>query len=145
MTTRLLGLLLVALWLADPVAATQDEPAEPIGEAEDAGVWVRIQALYEQAKAAGEEVPGNVYDWIKQDLANLGDWEYTLVTVGALQPTSLQKKMNELGNERWECFDVIFDGERYHLFFRRKTRSYLSSIPVADLLKLLPGAGAGDD
>lgn len=139
-------MLCLALTLAPtfgPVAA-QDEPSEPLTEAEP-GVWDQIRALYEQAKQAGEDVPADVYDWFKQDLSSIGDWEYRVVVVAASEASELEGRMNALGAERWECFAATYDAKRHHLFFRRKVRSYLGSIPVKDLWKLVPGGGPDGD
>jgi hypothetical protein len=110
----------------------------------DPGLWDEVERLYEQARATGEQVPGDVYDWLKEDLNHIGDWEYRVIAVSDLAETELETTMNELGLERWECFAVVRESDAVHLFFKRPVKSYLRHIPVTDLWKLVPGKGEGD-
>jgi hypothetical protein len=135
------ALLLVTAACSGPGGA--ESPAEAAG-AEDSGVWNEVERLYEQAREAGEKVPGNVYDWLKEDLDHIGDWEYRVIYISDPAEIELERAMNKLGIDRWECFAVVRHGDALQLFFKRPVKSYLKHIPVSDLWKLVPGKGEGD-
>ena len=132
-------LLAVLLLLAGVAFAEENEPASE----EDSELWVQIQQLYERARAAGEQVPASAVDWVRQDMEKIGDWEYRVVALAG-SAESMEKELNELGQDRWECFSVQADGKQARLFFKRPAKSYVGSVPVSSLLKLLPAIGAGD-
>ncbi len=92
-----LGLLLVVSSSA-PISSQEDPGDEP-----EPGVWDDVERLYESAKETGERVPKNIYDWIRQDIENLGDWEYRVVELESSDAKSVEGQLNELGQERWEC------------------------------------------
>jgi hypothetical protein len=137
--TAVVALLLLLGASLVPAYAQQAEPAEE----EPSDLWSYVQALYEKAKAAGEQVPGTTIEWIREDLDKVGDWEYRVVSLGG-SAEQVEKELNELGRERWECFWVQQEGRRVRFFLKRPARSYLSSIPVTSLMKLLPSLGVGD-
>ena len=120
-----------------------DAPA-PAADSEESGLWDEVERLYEQARETGEKVPGDVYEWLKEDLDHIGDWEYRVIVVNDPAEAQLEATMNELGVERWECFAVVREGDSLHLFFKRPVRSYLKHIPISDLWKLVPGKDEGD-
>lgn len=95
----------------------------------------RIEALYKQAKASGEDVPADVSLWLKKDIKNMSRWYYAVDTLSALDSEKVDETLNARGKERWECFQVVRDGRRWRLFFKRRRRSYLSMIPVRQLLQ----------
>ncbi len=95
----------------------------------------RIDDLYKQAKAAGEDVPSDVSVWLKKDIENMSRWYYAVETVSSLDPEKVDKVLDARGKDRWECFQVVRDGRRWRLFFKRRKRSYLSMVPVRRLLQ----------
>ena len=100
----------------------------------DATEWA--QGLYQQALDQGETQATNVKDWVMEDISKGSAWQYKVVKVEG----NPEKKMNELGAKRWECFDV----EAGYMYFKRKPKSYLNKVPVKDLMRLLPLIGSGD-
>ena len=132
-----LGLLLV-LSVSAPISSQldSDDESEP-------GVWDEVQRLYQSAKETGERVPKNIYDWIRQDIENLGDWQYRVVELETSDSKSVEGKLNELGQERWECIWVQPSLKTTRLFLKRPVRSYLTTLPLSQLLKLIP-SGEGD-
>ena len=134
----LLGAILV------PACAQEEEPvpAEPADE-ETSDLWGEVQQLYEKAKEAGEQVPETTMDWIRQDLKRIGDWEYRIVSLSG-SSEQIEQELNKLGQERWDCFWVQPEDQRIRFFLKRPSRSYLSSMPVSSLMKLLPIGGSGD-
>jgi hypothetical protein len=141
----------VALWLAVaalPACAWQEpEPAPEVAaqdaeDADGADLWSEVQALYEKAKAAGEKVPASTMEWVREDLDRIGDWEYRVLTLSGDAP-SIERELNELGGERWECFWVETGAGETRFFLKRPARSYLSTVPVTSLIKLISVGGAG--
>ena len=143
MTQRCLALLLLVLLLLPSSGAfSQDDQSG--GEAES-GTWEEIQALYETAKEKGEEVPKNVYEWIKQDLSRLGDWEYMVLDTEAADADTIEHALNELGTDRWECMWIQPAGTKFRLIMKRPAKSYLRHIPLAQLMKLISVGDSGGD
>ena len=68
---------------------------------------------------------------------NMGDWEYKVVPFGEVAATELEKKLNQLGSDRWQCFWVEANGKSKVFYFKRTKLSYINKIPAADLLRLL--------
>jgi len=109
------------------------------------GLWERVVALYDEAKEQGEKVPGNVAEWIESDLGREGAWEYKVVDVAGGKGSILEKQLNELGAERWECIHVEPLPGATRLVFKRTTKSYLRRLPLSDLMRLIPLAGGSDE
>ncbi len=100
-----------------------------------------IKDLYERAKANGEEVPQDVAQWAKQDIRKMGSWEYRVEDIKDLDPLHIQRKLNELGAQRWECYWVesVENGKRF--YFKKAGKSYLKAVPVGTLLRFFPMGG----
>ena len=117
-------------------------PASPesIGESE---VWSEVERLYELAKRKGEEVPKDVYEWVAEDVKRYGDWEYRVVDLSPDDAAALETRLNEMGAERWECIWIEARPQATRLFLKRPAKNYLRTLPLSDLLKLVP-AGDGE-
>ena len=111
-------------------AAEEEDPA-------DQGVRAQVLDMYERAKSAGEQVPKDVYAWAKQDLGKIGDWEYLVTDLPLADAGTIQKRLNELGTDRWECIWIHSSGGNTHFIFKRPSLSYLKNIPLSQLMKLL--------
>ncbi len=133
----MLGLLLLVS-LSAPTSSQEDPGEEP-----EPGMWSDVERLYESAKEAGERVPKNIYDWVREDIENLGDWEYRVVELESSDSKSIEDELNELGQERWDCIWVQASGKTTRFFLKRPVRSYLTTLPLSKLLKLIP-SGGGD-
>ena len=134
--TRSAFLLLVLIGTPCAVSAV-DVAAEEAAAEEDAGLWEQIQEWYQIAKEKGERVPSDIYDWVKQDIERIGDWEYRVVEVPA---AALEGELNTMGRDRWECIWIQPNGDRARLVFKRPVRSYLRNVSPEDLMKLVGGA-----
>jgi hypothetical protein len=138
-TPLLLTLLLLPAAAADP-PATVEAQGNTATES-DISLWNQIQALYESAKKAGEIDAGSVTEWLKSDYEGMGDWEYRVLQVNGKESASLETALNQAGAERWEVFWVREGGGNFTFFLKRPVRSYLRSVPLTDLLKMIPGGG----
>ncbi len=132
------SLVVLALMAALSVAGTaaQEEPPDE-GEAGESAeetstssrAWAEVKGTYKKAKRKavemGETVPDKIPDWVKEDLENVGDWEYRVVEAPRGE---LESALNELGAERWECFSVESHGKKSQLTFKRRKRSRLREL-----------------
>ncbi len=129
-------------WIAELYGQTRDASGKA---ADDANEW--IQKMYEQAKNRGETSASNAKEWVSEDLGKMGAWEYKTFAMSASDLAATEKKLNEMGDQRWECFLIQHHEDTYTMFFKRQQRSYLRQVPAKDLIRLLPlmGLGGGGD
>ena len=100
-----------------------------------------VKELYEQAQEAGEEVPSDFYEWIREDISRINTWEYTVLVVDPKLRDDLTDRLAKLGKERWECIVSIQSGSEVVVIFKRPARSYLRHVHLKDLLRVLPDGG----
>lgn len=105
----------------------------------ESGAWQEVLRLYEKTRQTGEAVPADAYEWMKQDLERVGDWEYRVLVVDSAAEAEIEERLNELGRDRWECFAALREAGSLHLLFKRPVESCVGMIPHNDLLKLLRG------
>ncbi len=96
-----------------------------------------LRSLYDKAL---EEAPDDPVEWVKEDIARYGDWEYRVVVIDDMGVGELEDGLNELGAERWEVFWMERTGGNLIVFVKRPTKSYLRSVPLSGLGKALSGA-----
>ena len=126
---------LLALFLAGSLAHAQEPPTE------DEGIWGQVVALYEQAKEAGETAADDVYEWAREDLEAIGDWEYKVEYFSNPNHIALEKKLNELGTERWEVVWIDRQGPNLIVTMKRSSRTWLNKLPLGQLIKAAAGSG----
>jgi hypothetical protein len=137
----------------EPVAPVAPvEPLDPAESAESAELAVAAgltaaQRAVEQLSSAYDELaqlvdrdPGQAVDWAQGDIENLGDWEYRIVEFDG-PAEAIETGLNALGDERWEVYwiEPTHDGVRVYL--KRPSISYLSRVPLSDLLRMFGGGG----
>lgn len=93
--------------------------------------------LYEDKLEAGKEAGSKSKDWVLKDVEGIGDWEYKVVNLEGGEVAELEKLLNGLGSERWQCFWVEASDKGRTFFFKRPKRTYLNKIPAGELLRLL--------
>ena len=128
-----LGLVLIA------ATVTAQEPPGP----ESQGLMNQLRQLHEKARQSGADVPADLTDWAKRDLASAGNWEYKVVSVPAGDDAQLEQTLNALGSERWEAFSIQPREQNLQVLLKRPVRTYLQSVPMMDLLNRLPKSGQG--
>ena len=99
--------------------------------------WDKIKKMFEDSESEDKELSDKAKEWIKEDIEKIGDWEYKVVNLDYESFNELENKLNELGNERWECFWVEKKEEIVVFILKRPKTSYLQKIPKGDLLKML--------
>ena len=102
----------------------------------------QLKALYESAKAAGEQVPDDILDWARSDVKRIGTWDYKIVSFTSESEEVMLTELNRLGGERWECFwvETTAGGKRFYM--KKAVRSYLQIAGRAS--KLIPTLGSED-
>ena len=98
-----------------------------------------VKDLYNKARSLGEDVPRDALEWARQDIKRMGAWEYRVMDINEKDPDALTLALNELGEDRWECFWVEHSRRSVRFYFKKSSRSYLKAVPVGDLFKLIPG------
>ena len=134
-TKRCAALAVVALWLPLSLVTGQESGSQ---SEEDDGIWAEVVRLYEKAKETGGQVPKDVYEWLKEDLENIGVWEYRVTEIESPDAATLEASLDAMGLERWECIFVQPVGSRTRLIMKRPKRSFLRHLPASALLKLIP-------
>ena len=121
----------------------EDEP-----KAEDKSYSEKLKEVYEKGlKGAkekyaetvgdGKELTGKSKEWLLKDIENIGDWEYKVESYGPEQAKEVEKKLNVLGKERWQCFWVESNKKQKTFYFKRTKLSYLSKIPTGAILRIM--------
>ena len=124
-------------WLGERLQQTAESSE---ATAQQSAAWIAEQ--FEQARAAGETTAANAQEWVTQDIQRMGSWQYTSVSFDAsTKPKEVVEKLNQLGNQRWECILVDSQGGEKTFYFKRGQRSYLNQIPAKELLRLVPMLG----
>jgi len=131
-----LGLLIAGLTAAlgsgcEPV----DEPSRSPGALRE-----QIEALYDRAREAGEDVPTDALEWARSDMKRIGDWQYRIARLPLGPDAELAAALDALGEERWEAFWIEPKERELRVFLKRPSRSYLRMVPLGELGRLAPNA-----
>ena len=118
-------------WAADMLGAAKDKSSEI---SQSTSKWV--EEMYESAKNGGTTQAKNSKEWVQDEFAKMGTWEYEVVSV--FDAKDEKEKLNEMGGERWECFNVVSKEGETRFFFKRPVKSQFEHIPVKELIRLLP-------
>jgi len=121
----------------------EDEP-----KADDKSYSEKLKEVYEKGlKGAkekyaetvgdGKELTGKSKEWLLKDIENIGDWEYKVESYGSEQAKEIEKKLNVLGKERWQCFWVESSKKEKVFYFKRTKMSYMSKIPTGAILRIM--------
>jgi hypothetical protein len=114
--------------------------SEKIKEAYEKGVK-GAKEKYAETVGDGKELTGKSKEWVLKDLENIGDWEYKVESYGPDKTKDIEKKLNELGKERWECFWVESSKKEKVFYFKRTKMSYMSKIPTGAILRIMADFG----
>ncbi len=114
-------------------------------QTEETSLWNQVVALYEQAKDAGETAAEDVYEWAREDLQAIGDWEYKVQYFPNVNHIAFEKQLNELGTERWEVIWIDRQGPNSIVTMKRPSRTWLNKLPLGQLIKVAaPGSDGGE-
>ena len=120
------------------------DAAESSGEtAQETMDWAND--MYQSMKKQGLTTAGSATEWLSEDWNRIGAWEYKVIVVDDLSPSELEKKLNEMGAQRWECFHVSSTADGQTMYFKKHARSYLKHVPLKDMMKLIPLLDSGGE
>jgi len=106
--------------------------------------WEWANETFESLKSQGLTSAQTTSQWLGQDWKNMESWQYQIVVLEG-EPTEVAKKLNEFGEQGWECFEVTETGPSSTKFYLKKpTFSYLRQLPFKDVIKLVPLMNAGE-
>ena len=101
-----------------------------------------LQNKYDELIKDKVDVP---VEWATDDLENIGDWEYQVVSLSYTSPEDLQSQLNELGNERWEVIWLEAAPGGFLAVLKKPSISYLSKIPLSQLGRIVIGGPEGQE
>lgn len=107
--------------------------SKPLSETQKE-LYKGLQIWYDRSVEMGEK--GR--QWIQEDIENMGDWEYMVITLNPDDEERLTEQLNRLGKGRWEVFWVQEKMQGIRFYLKRPVRTYLKNIPVGDLLRAIP-------
>ena len=142
--------LFLLLILVFPLNLHAEEEAAKESSAEDKNssyeeYYEALRKKYEELVDESGKRSSDAYEWVQKDFKNMFSWEYKVVTFSLEDEVKLNDELEKLGVERWELVQAVPHGakEEARFFFKRRPKSYLKSIPLKDLLRLLPTGGDG--
>ena len=127
----------IGVWATDTWSGAVSSGSQSI---EDTGEW--IKHLYQTAKDQGLTTANSVKEWAADDWNSQGDWQYKMLTMPGGDNESIEATLNEAGTQRWDCYHVDTSGQQWTFFMKRSRRSYLSKVPLKDLVNVLPNLSA---
>ena len=101
----------------------------------DSSQWVLD--TYNSLHAKGMTTAKSAQQWVQDDFQSMYAFEYKILPKSQVDPENLESTLNELGQERWDCFEV----DQAAFYFKRQKKSYLRNVPLKDLMKFLPVGG----
>lgn len=132
MRKRIIEFLSVgACCLALAACGSGSEESSPTDRALD-----ELQQKYDEHLKDKVDVP---VDWAKEDLENIGDWEYKVVSLSYTSPDELETQLNEFGNDRWEVIWLEEKPGGFLAILKKPSISYLSKIPISQIGRLVGG------
>lgn len=131
---RFAGPFMCALLLS--LAACDREPGKPSATDE---ALAELKDKYAGLKEQYEDLTGgeDAVNWAKEDLENIGDWEYRIVELPDTEASELEAALNAFGDDRWQVFWVERQQATLRLMLKRPAISYISRMPFSDLGRIV--------
>ena len=125
-------------WVKDKAGNVVDSSSQIAG---DSATWVND--TFNSLKDQGLTTASNATEWLTDDYNNMGAWQYNVLKVTPEELENVEAKLDELGKAHWECFHIAEVGSNQFFYFKKSRRSYIRSLPMRDVLKLIPLMGGG--
>lgn len=77
------------------------------------------------------------YEWLQDDIAKIGAWEYHVFSVGNIEDDEAQQTLARMGAERWELVSAVANDGSTIFVLKRPMKSYVKVLPAQDVLKLM--------
>ncbi len=118
-----------------------EKATEPTQTVEPSATDRALQQIKDLVDKARESDPGDAVDWATEDIKKIGDFEYKIITIPDLSNATIEERLNELGQERWEVYWMDKSGNELRFFLKRSAKSYLRAIPLSEIGKALTPEG----
>ena len=89
---------------------------------------------FKTLKDQGLTTASSTGQWLSDDWKNMESWQYKVLATDSVPAEQLEKKLNELGRQGWDCFSV----DERRMIFKKRSESYLRRLPFKDILRLAP-------
>ena len=134
----------------DSAAAATQWASGRIGDAASSSTQAASDAMnwagttFHSLKEQGLTTATDTSQWLRDDWKSMGGWEYKVVALDGGAET--EAKMNELGEQHWECFFVQPGGgtSGATFYFKKPSKSFLKDLPMRDAMLLLPFMNKSD-
>lgn len=98
-----------------------------------------IKAYYRESKESTTEMSKEAYQWLQDDIAKIGAWEYHVFTVENIEDDGARETLAQMGLERWELVSAVANDDHIVFVLKRPMKSYVKVLPAQDVLKLMGG------
>ena len=130
--------MFLALCLVHSCLQAEEKDQEKEKSLLDKGKKLLDEKVESGKKLLDKKIKGSqAKNWVKGDIENIGDWEYKIVTFGEKAHPELEKKLNQLGESRWQCFWVEATEKNKVFYFKRSKISYIQKMPAGELLEII--------
>lgn len=125
--------------LAEERPAAQDSPTQgKRSGSPESDYWKQFHEHYDKLSQEGRNKAEQAIEWMRQDIGNIGRWEYKIERIQAAEDSVVEQTLNAMGLERWQCYQVIEDDNgNLRLFLKRPKQSMVRAFPFKDTLNLL--------
>ena len=108
-----------------------------VGDEGMSGKIEAIKAYYRDSKESTTEMSKEAYEWLQDDIAKIGAWEYHVFSVDDIEDDEAQQTLATMGAERWELVSAVANDGRVVFVLKRPMKSYVKVLPAQDVLKLM--------
>lgn len=131
-------------WFGDQITGASEATGDT---AEATSKW--IAETYKSLKDSGLTTADSAQEWLKDDWKNIGAWDYKVIIMpivtGKESAAEVEQQLNELGSDRWQCFNVSPNATGTVMYFKRSRDSYMKHVPLKDVLHFVPFIKALDN
>lgn len=96
-----------------------------------------IKAYYRESKESTTEMSKEAYQWLQDDIAKIGAWEYQVYTAGDIEGQETHDTLTQMGQARWELVSAVANDDRVVFVLKRPMKSYVKVLPAEDVLKMM--------
>lgn len=108
-----------------------------------ASIAQSVSKAYESAKNTGQTAAVSARDWLMNEISSDNRWEFRVIVRESDDPQVIERQLNALGRDGWQCFHVETGGASPLFYMQRRPPSITQNIPLSDLLKAIPYLGFG--
>lgn len=133
------SLFALSLALAENNPNSEQQPSqEQIDSTPDSDYWKQFHEHYDKLSKEGRNKAEQAIEWMREDISNIGRWEYRIERIESSDDSFIEQKLNALGLERWQCYQVLEDKTgALRVFLKRPKQSVVRAFPFKDTLNLL--------